>query len=260
MTEIERLEEELEACKKECAELSEKMHETRKNTRKDALDKLRNARKAYNEANDAHERADDARDACRAALCSCVIGQREPDAVHEEIAADLKLARELKKRVFRKNSPWLAILMFLFAVVCAVLGAVMVWHFFPLVAVFAVLGVVLVLKNNKNIQESHEAKKRRSAILAKYKAEDEEAVELREAEYLELYRRFTEAEKLEKETAEALLKLGTELENTENTALQSLDFSLGLNEAAYYSRQYNEKMQQKAELEARLNELKNNPS
>lgn len=254
---IELLEAELAACREECDSLSKEMHESRKSIRKDALSNLHNARAEFNEANDIHEKADDARDACRAALCSSVIGQREPDAVHEEVKTDIKLSYELKKRAYRKNSPWPAVSMYLLAVVCAVLGAVFKWFFFVLTAVFAALGVVLMLNNNKRVTESHEARKRRSGILAKYKADDEETIKQREAEFLELHRRFTEAEEKERQTAERLAAAGRALESIENRTLAELDFNCGTGEAAFITRRYNEKAQRCQELEAEIEKLKN---
>lgn len=252
----EELENRLRECKAECERLEAEMQESRKQVRKDALTNLRNARNEYNAANSEHEKADDARDECRAALCGCVIGQREPDEVHAEVEADVKKSLELKKIAERKNSLLPAVILWLAAIVCAVAGAVYTKYAFGGTALFTVLGVLMLFLRRKRLRESAEADKKHCEILAKYKADDEEGIKLREKEFLKLHVAFTQSEELEHSTAAYLKQCRIKLEELENRTLEELDFCNGTGESAELTKLYNEKMQQYQQLAAEIEKLK----
>ena len=252
----ELLEAELAALRAECDRLSEELNESRKAVRRDALAGLGRARKEYKDAMTAHEAADDARDACRAALCSCVIGERSPEEVHGEVISDVRTSLELREKAFRRNSPWPLVIFFIGAAAFAVVSAVLVRYLFPVTAVLLITGVVLLVKNRRYIKESGEAQRQREVLLAKYKAADEEGITLRESEFLELYHSFTDAEEQERLTARRLAEASENLERVELQTLDVLDFNCGTGEAAYITRRYNEKLHRCQELEQELCRLK----
>ncbi len=256
-TKIAVLEAELDKCKADCERIAAEMQESRKQIRKDALANLRNTRAEFNEANIEHEKADDTRDACRAALCSCVIGQREPEEVHAEVEADVKESLELKKCAERNNRLWPVIAIWALAIVFAVAGAVFskptLWE----TTVFAVLGALMALGYRKNVDKSRTAEKCRNGILAKYKADDEESIKAREEEFCELYNIFTEAEERERRTAKHLEACRLKLEELETHTLEELDFSGGSGEAAELTRLFNERTQLCQSIAMEIEKLKN---
>lgn len=250
------LEAALQSSRADCERISEEMQESRKNTRKDALNNLRTARSEYNAANLEHEKADDARDACRAALCSCVIGQRDPVEVGGEVRADVAASLKFKKCAERKNRLWPAIAVWLVAIVFATVGIVFDKSTWWQTAVAVLLGVLLLVIRGKRVRESRSAYERRKAILAKYKADDEEMIKMSEKEFLRLHGAFTEAEELEHSTAAYLEQCRIKLEELENRTLEELDFNGGSGEAAELTRLFNERSQMCQDLAMEIERLK----
>ncbi len=256
-TKIAVLEAELDKCKADCERIAAEMQESRKQIRKDALANLRNTRAEFNEANIEHEKADDTRDACRAALCSCVIGQREPDEVQAEVEADVKKSLELKKCAERNNRLWPVIAIWVLAIVFAVAGAVFSRPALWGTIVFALLGTLTALRYKKNVEQSMTAEERRNAILARYKAVDEEAIKAREEEFCELHSIFSEAEERERRTAKHLEVCRLKLEELETHTLEELDFSGGSGDAAELTRLFNERTQLCQSIAMEIEKLKN---
>ena len=254
---IAALENELEKCKGECESIAAEMQESRKNVRKDALANLRSVRSEFNEANDAHERADDTRDACRAALCSCVIGQRDPAEVRGEVQTDISASLKFKKRAERRNRLWPALLALLFAVVFAVVGSVFNKPVWWEAIIFAVISILLFALHRKRAGESKAAEKSRDAILAKYRADDEEMIKAREKEFQELHSMFAQAEEKEHSTAERLERCRASLDELETRTLDELDFSCGNGEAAELTRLFNERTQLCQALTMEIEKLRN---
>ena len=254
---IAALESELQKYRAECESIAAEMQECRKNVRRDALANLRTARSEYNDAETEHEKADDTRDACRAALCGCVIGQRDPVEVHTEVSTDLKTSLKLKKCAERSNRLWPVIAIWAVAVAFAVIGAVFSKPVLWKTLIFALLGIAAALYYGKRVKESRNAEKRRAAILAKYKADDEEDVKACETEFSRLNAIFTEAEERERRTAKHLEACRERLEKLETSTLEVLDFSGGSSEAAELTRLFNERTQLCQSIAMEIEKLKN---
>lgn len=234
---------ELETAKQECERIEAEVIESRKVVRKEALSSLQGVRNEVNAATERHDKAAERRDSCRAALCACAIGERKPEEAKAEVKTDLENSMKLKERSERKSSPVLAIILM---ILCGALVAAgfllpdLMIHAFIAAAVALAAGIALFIRASRRKTENYEAAKQRRKILAKYKAESEDDIAASIDEYLELYKNYAEAQRAEKESAEALAVVRHRQEQAESKTLTQLDFTGGDNQAAQLSRRLTE--------------------
>lgn len=234
---------ELERAKQECERIEAEVIESRKVVRKEALSSLQGVRNEVNAAIERHDKAAERRDSCRAALCACAIGERKPEEAKAEVKTDLENSMKLKERSECKSSPVLAIILM---ILCGALVAAgfllpdLMIHAFVAAAVALAAGIALFIRASRRKTEKYEAAKQRRKILAKYKAESEADIAASIDEYLELYKNYTEAQRAEKESAEALAVVRRRQEQAESKTLTQLDFTGGDNQAAQLSRRLTE--------------------
>lgn len=234
---------ELERAKQECECIEAEVIESRKVVRKEALSSLQGVRNEVNAATERHDKAAERRDSCRAALCACAIGERKPEEAKAEVKTDLENSMKLKERSERKSSPVLAIILM---ILCGALVAAgfllpdLMIHAFVAAAVALAAGIALFIRASRRKTENYEAAKQRRKILAKYKAESEADIAASIDEYLELYKNYAEAQRAEKESAEALAVVRRRQEQAESKTLTQLDFTGGDNQAAQLSRRLTE--------------------
>lgn len=234
---------ELERAKQECERIEAEVIESRKVVRKEALSSLQGVRNEVNAATERHDKAAERRDSCRAALCACAIGERKPEEAKAEVKTDLENSMKLKERSERKSSPVLAIILM---ILCGALVAAgfllpdLMIHAFIAAAVALAAGIALFIRASRRKTENYEAAKQRRKILAKYKAESEDDIAASIDEYLELYKNYAEAQRAEKESAEALAVVRHRQEQAESKTLTQLDFTGGDNQAAQLSRRLTE--------------------
>lgn len=234
---------ELERAKQECERIEAEVIESRKVVRKEALSSLQGVRNEVNAATERHDKAAERRDSCRAALCACAIGERKPEEAKAEVKTDLENSMKLKERSERKSSPVLAIILM---ILCGALVAAgfllpdLMIHAFIAAAVALAAGIALFIRASRRKTENYEAAKQRRKILAKYKAESEDDIAASIDEYLELYKNYAEAQRAEKESAEALAVVRRRQEQAESKTLTQLDFTGGDNQAAQLSRRLTE--------------------
>lgn len=234
---------ELERAKQECERIEAEVIESRKVVRKEALSSLQGVRNEVNAATERHDKAAERRDSCRAALCACAIGERKPEEAKAEVKTDLENSMKLKERSERKSSPVLAIILM---ILCGALVAAgfllpdLMIHAFVAAAVALAAGIALFIRASRRKTENYEAAKQRRKILAKYKAESEADIAASIDEYLELYKNYAEAQRAEKESADALAVVRRRQEQAESKTLTQLDFTGGDNQAAQLSRRLTE--------------------
>lgn len=234
---------ELERAKQECERIEAEVIESRKAVRKEALSSLQGVRNEVNAATERHDKAVERRDSCRAALCACAIGERKPEEAKAEVKTDLENSMKLKERSERKSSPVLAIILM---ILCGALVAAgfllpdLMIHAFIAAAVALAAGIALFIRASRRKTENYEAAKQRRKLLAKYKAESEDDIAASIDEYLELYKNYAEAQRAEKESAEALAVVRRRQEQAESKTLTQLDFTGGDNQAAQLSRRLTE--------------------
>ena len=234
---------ELETAKQECERIEAEVIESRKVVRKEALSSLQGVRNEVNAATERHDKAAERRDSCRAALCACAIGERKPEEAKAEVKTDLENSMKLKERSERKSSPVLAIILM---ILCGALVAAgfllpdLMIHAFIAAAVALAAGIALFIRASRRKTENYEAAKQRRKLLAKYKAESEDDIAASIDEYLELYKNYAEAQRAEKESAEALAVVRRRQEQAESKTLTQLDFTGGDNQAAQLSRRLTE--------------------
>ena len=234
---------ELERAKQECERIEAEVIESRKVVRKEALSSLQGVRNEVNAATERHDKAAERRDSCRAALCACAIGERKPEEAKAEVKTDLENSMKLKERSECKSSPVLAIILM---ILCGALVAAgfllpdLMIHAFIAAAVALAAGIALFIRASRRKTENYEAAKQRRKLLAKYKAESEDDIAASIDEYLELYKNYAEAQRAEKESAEALAVVRRRQEQAESKTLTQLDFTGGDNQAAQLSRRLTE--------------------
>ncbi len=259
--ESERLTQQLEQGRQNCRQLENAITESRKTARRDALSNLQNLRKELNAANEAHEKADDERDARRAALCGCVIGERLPDEVAAEVRADTEKCLELKEVSERRTSPFAAVLLLILALAVIASAIFIVPADFALYAfiaggVLCLAALLLAIRYSKAKNAASDAGRQRRILLSKYKAEDERGIKSCYEEFLKLFDELSSAENEEKRTAQRLAEMRTTQEKTEAKTLQELDFSGGDNEASQLSRELSAAQRSCDMLSARISEIK----
>ena len=259
--ESERLTQQLEQGRQNCRQLENAITESRKTARRDALSNLQNLRKELNAANEAHEKADDERDARRAALCGCVIGERLPDEVAAEVRADTEKCLELKEVSERRTSPFAAVLLLILALAVIASAIFIVPADFALYAfiaggVLCLAALLLAIGYSKAKNAASDAGRQRRILLSKYKAEDERGIKSCYEEFLKLFDELSAAENEEKRTAQRLAEMRTTQEKTEAKTLQELDFSGGDNEASQLSRELSAAQRSCDMLSARISEIK----
>ena len=259
--ESERLTQQLEQGRQNCRQLENAITESRKTARRDALSNLQNLRKELNAANEAHEKADDERDARRAALCGCVIGERLPDEVAAEVRADTEKCLELKEVSERRTSPFAAVLLLILALAVIASAIFIVPTDFALYAfiaggVLCLAALLLAIRYSKAKNAASDAGRQRRILLSKYKAEDERGIKSCYEEFLKLFDELSAAENEEKRTAQRLAEMRTTQEKTEAKTLQELDFSGGDNEASQLSRELSAAQRSCDMLSARISEIK----
>lgn len=234
---------ELETAKQECERIEAEVIESRKVVRKEALSSLQGVRNEVNAATERHDKAAERRDSCRAALCACAIGERKPEEAKAEVKTDLENSMKLKERSERKSSPVLAIILMILSGALVAAGFLLpdlMIHAFIAAAVALAAGIALFIRASRRKTENYEAAKQRRKILAKYKAESEADIAASIDEYLELYKNYAEAQRAEKESAEALAVVRRRQEQAESKTLTQLDFTGGDNQAAQLSRRLTE--------------------
>lgn len=234
---------ELERAKQECERIEAEVIESRKVVRKEALSSLQGVRNEVNAAIERHDKAAERRDSCRAALCACAIGERKPEEAKAEVKTDLENSMKLKERSERKSSPVLAIILMILSGALVAAGFLMpdlMIHSFIAAAVALAADIALFIRASRRKTENYEAAKQRRKILAKYKAESEADIAASIDEYLELYKNYAEAQRAEKESAEALAVVRRRQEQAESKTLTQLDFTGGDNQAAQLSRRLTE--------------------
>jgi len=234
------LTEKLEIERRQCEMLESMMMESRNSARKEALANLQNMRRESQHAEAEHDKVKQHRDECLQRLCDCTIGSRRPEDAVPEIDGDIAEAKRLKAVSEKKSSPVFGFVMLFLAVVAAVLGAVLNKYAFAAAGVLAVLGVVLLVLHGRTVNAAHDAARTRKQLLAKYKCSDEDGIRRKKAEYLALYEAFSEADGLEKESAQRLGEVRRMRENTDSRTIEALNFT-GESEAALLKTEYEEK-------------------
>ena len=259
--ESERLTQQLEQGRQNCRELESAVAESRKAVRRDALSNLQSHRKELNAATAAHDKAAAERDECRAALCSSIIGDRQPDEVAAEVKADTEKCLELKEISEKKTSPVLSTVLLVLAlalIAAAIFIIPQAYKLYAFVAggvVFAAAAIMYV-HHIKAKSAAHDAGRQRKLLLFKYKAADEDGIRARHEEYLKLLGELNAADAKEKLMAKRLGRMRALQEETEAKTLQELDFAGGNNEAASLSRELMNAQRSCDMLSSRISEIK----
>ena len=155
-------------------------------------------------------------------------GKCSPEDVRPEVAADIENSLTLKAEAEKKISAAPAIICLILALIAAAAGIFLSPYAYAAAALLCIIAVLLFVRQGRAKATAYEAGKQRRRILSKYKAENEDDIKTCEAEYLELYERFRQAEAEEKAAAGRLEEMRRHQEQTEDMAAQEAGMSVFL--------------------------------
>lgn len=155
-------------------------------------------------------------------------GKCSVEDVRPEVAADIENSLTLKAEAEKKISAAPAIICLILALIAAAAGIFLSPYAYAAAALLCIIAVLLFVRQGRAKAAAYEAGKQRRRILSKYKAENEDDIKTCEAEYLELYERFRQAEAEEKAVAGRLEEMRRHQEQTEDMAAQEAGMSVFL--------------------------------
>lgn len=238
LQDVDELEARLENAKSECRELEQKVSEARKLQRREALDRLNKGRSELKECSRLHDEALEELSMRRDGMRNGPFGLRDPEALEQEVGADIEEYNDLELAASKRFSAVFAIICMLLAVTAAAL-----YTKFRLVvyviaaAVLCIAAVFLLLRALKCRRDRENARERQKKILKKYQARtlDDISAALEEHQSLWLYMELAEKNELRRRAAfENARNMQSSLEEV---ALAELDFSDGDSPAAVLSRE-----------------------
>ncbi len=234
----EELEQRLEETKLRCAQLEVQVNEARKRQRREALDRLNKGRADLQRCSAKHDEALTALSQLRDELRADSFGLKEPDALEEEVRADMAELERLHQAAEQKIRPLWPMLCMLLAVVSAALYThFRHWAFIVCAGIFSV-GAVVTLIRYGNFRKSRDAMKDQlKKLLKKYGAHSASEIEAALIEHKGLWERMELAEEEERRWRSAFDNARIMQSTLEESALQELDFSEGDSEAAHLSRE-----------------------
>lgn len=235
---IQLMEERLEKTRRECGELEQAVTESRKQQRREALDRLNEGRTELKKKSREHDQAMERLSLCSQELRNSAFGDRSLRELEEETAADMETLRAGEGRSQGLKTLLPAILCFVLAVVfAAVYTSNRSLPLIILAALFCVGAVVLLLRYSKARQAALELQGLKRQILRKYKASGPEDIEAVLENYRELSSRLSEAQEEELGLRDEYEHARESQAQLEEQALAQLDFSGGSSEAARLSRE-----------------------
>ena len=254
--EQQKLEAQLEQARRDCAELEQRVVDSRKQQRRSALDRLNTRRDDLREASAEHDRSLDELAAAREALRGNRFGDRDPEKLEAELQVDLDRLQKLS--LARRSKPSLLPMLLCF-LLAAILAAVYTYtKLVPLgilAAVFCAAALVLLLYWSHLNQKSQAVEQRRKELLKKYGVSSAKEIRAIYDDFLSLLGNVQEAEKAEKEQRMHYEKVRGEFGTLEESTLQELDFSAGETEAARLGRALVAKRNEIEALSARVANL-----
>lgn len=230
---------ELENEKEECRRLEEKVTESRKNVRKEALSNLMSVRSEVESAAREHEQAQLELGECLSEVQTDPIGRLGLSDAESEIGADIEKARGLKKAAEQKASPTMAIIAAVLAAALAVLGFVMAGGTAALLCAAGVAlaaAVWLFVSYSKKRAAAADAAEKRRRILEKYAAQSEDELRERLGVYLSLCEKLRLAREKQEQAAKKLAAARSAQAQEESRTLADLDFAGGDSYAAQLGR------------------------
>ena len=234
---LEQLEEQLEQTRQACSLLEQRVTESRKQQRRDALNQLSVGRSQLRQASDRHDAAMAHLATCRDALQQGPFGDRSSQSVSREIKTDMEEYQSLRTAPPHPRIAWITLALFLLAVIAAAVYSYK--PLVPLVIVAGVLGIAavsLLLRYLKAKQDVRAAADRRQEILRKYHAAGPADVKALLEKHLALRADVSEAEQDEYQTRQEYADCQQQQTSLEENALSQLDFSAGTSEAARLGR------------------------
>ena len=234
----EELEQRLEETKLRCRELEVQVNEARKRQRREALDRLGKGRADLQRCSAKHDEAMSALSQVREQIRQSPFGLKEPEALAEEVQADIEELGRLRHEAEQKIRPiWSIICMIL-----AVASAAMYSHFHHWVGiifagVFSVGAVISLLRYGSFRKNQEAMRQQQKKLLKKYGAKASGEIEAALSEHTALWESMELCEQEERRWRSAFDNARIMQSTLEEYALQELDFSEGDSEAARLSRE-----------------------
>ncbi len=232
------LEDRLHHRQQECAVLEKKMAESRRLQRRDALERLSKSKSDLEERSVKHDEALDLLSQRREELRRDRFGLREPDALEEEVQADLKTISSLRIIPVQKYSIILSVVLMVLTLLLVTLYA----HYqYPVLIIFSglfcIASLYFLYRDTQMRKQREDMRTRKKNLLTKYHARS--AGEIRSAlqEHRALWESMLEAEAAERSCRGSFESARGMLNEIQETTLRALDFTDGNSEAARLGRQ-----------------------
>ena len=248
----EELSRRLEEAGGECEKLEGMVTESRRQYRRDALEKLAASRGEMEKASQNYGDLAVRARADRAALEHNVIGDREPATVTQEAKRDKARSETLRKAAENRGSPAGVVACAVLMAAAVVLGILVSPYIFA-AAVLAAAGCVLLWMNMKKKDAAAEAAaEERRKILSAYSAGCEADIDAVVEEFRGLYAACMAAEQEEADAKARMDAAKSRHDALEASTLSDLDFANGDTEAARLGRQLASARREKERLAAQI--------
>lgn len=238
LQDVDELETRLDAARQECRELEAQVSQARKLKRRETLEELNRGREELKECSRLHDEAMDELSLRRESIRSGPFGFAEPDALEEEIGAELAEYERLSAAANRRSSYAFAVILLMLAAAAAALYT----HFKMIVCVIAAVlfcigALLMMLQAGRRRHEREEARETQREILKRYRTHSTAEITAALEEHKLLWEAMEQAEKQELRRRSAFENARLAQSAREENALAALDFSDGSSEAAVLSRE-----------------------
>ncbi len=234
----EELEARLRQRQSDCEALEQKVAESRRRQRAEALERLSRGKAELEESSTRHDEAMETLAGLREELRRDRFGLREPESLTAEVNADLETLRTLRSGGDKTATPLLAVLFLVLAITAAAFYSA--YRFVPLIVLaglFCAASLFFFFRysNTQRKRETSQAQKKQ--ILEKYHARSAGEISAALEEHCALWEQMEQAEEAERACRGSFESARGVLNEVETTALRALDFTDGSSEAARLSRQ-----------------------
>lgn len=253
--ECDELAKQLDESERRCAILEERMLESRKSARKNALANLHDIRTDYSAAETEYDKASKNAVACRRALENDPLSEQD-ELTRERFDRDRRKMASLLTKASKKASAVHAVIFLLLAAAAIVAGVLLEPLCYAAAGVLALVAALLFVSYGKKKKAALLAAEEAKKLLGIYNASDIDEAEDNFEDYLLLKKRCADAEKALRLSEANLKSAAMRRERTEAETLNMLDFSDGDSDAAAIGRVLAAERRRRDELSAKLSELK----
>lgn len=224
--EIEQCKAQLAAAKDQRDDLLKQVEESRKQHRKQALQRLSESQTALKQKQAALEHAQTLQKDAEQALYQSPLGFSDPTEYIEDAKKDILQAQKQKQEMQQQITMWPTLLCGILSLVLIALSFMQRLWILPGAALF-IYSIFTYMRANNKKKVQQEAQKVYQQILQTYHVQCHEEIAQKVAQHQKLWKAYVEAKTEVQRQAEALQRLQVVQAEADATVLQTLDFSSG---------------------------------